>query len=721
MSYSNQRRTSVSVVANGFPVVMRGSTGTQATLMVSNSSPFVDRVLKPIIEHVKSAQTGKQTLFEQKLQECMNQNMRFRDTDLRTLSDVPQVEFLDACDMLGVGEYCIVNQISPLDLRQGTLLELRGLSIALGLLAEQPGILLRLFSDTTTNQYGLNSVWLFHQSRWQEVLVDEALAVIGDETAVELAYCRTMQDELWVPLLEKALAKIHHGYAKLTETDVNQILTELTGASCLTFGLLSSHSLKESFLSWDELQAYFVQGNVIYAQTGSNEGTLTQYGFLPNMCYAIIGVSTMECSPGQKEHLVKIRTIWGEPGWTSGRWSPSDPLWSSHKHRLAASYQPCNDGTYCMSFEDFNQAFQSVTVFFVADNCTSASVQLEKTSDTQRDTVVFDVVQEAEYVLTAEQTYSSGSAARHRSQDVKLFSPLKCYLLGVNGKQSAILETTMTIGEKFTVMRANLLPGRFMLIIDTYWIESTEPAQGVTVSLKSMSSVSPPPISKIGLTYPQACDALLQVMRNLSSRYELLFKNFRTIFPTKMFGVSGPPDLRIGGSIASDSSLGFIVYKFTSNGLTDPAATYCLVLESALQGVELISSHKTETGCLLKFSRDTPVEVLLLNIDPRANLGQTFKATLKLSSMIEGAEATKPSFKRVTEFDLNIPSQLKYPNSEFDMRAFLAQIGFKKKSKPVSSRGAAVKLTGKSSRELHMIAEGREAAKNEPCGDCNLV
>ncbi|MEE4247837.1 MAG: C2 family cysteine protease, partial [Kangiellaceae bacterium] len=79
-------------------------------------------------------------------------------------------------------------------------------------------------------------------------------------------------------------------------------------------------------------------------------------GLVPGHAYTVIALKE-----AFQNKLVNIRNPWGQFEW-DGDWSDNSPLWDE---RMKAAIQPnldSFDGTFWMSFEDFQNYFVNVTV-----------------------------------------------------------------------------------------------------------------------------------------------------------------------------------------------------------------------------------------------------------------------------------------------------------------------------------------------------------------------
>jgi len=91
----------------------------------------------------------------------------------------------------------------------------------------------------------------FKEFKWRYVVIDDNLP----HTYEELLYARcTSEKELWVPLIEKAYAKLFGCYEALETGNIDDAIVDMTGYVCERFQLHDKHDdfshEKESFWSY---------------------------------------------------------------------------------------------------------------------------------------------------------------------------------------------------------------------------------------------------------------------------------------------------------------------------------------------------------------------------------------------------------------------------------------------------------------------------------------
>ena len=80
---------------------------------------------------------------------------------------------------------------------------------ALSIVVEHPHLIKRLFTTPNYSPIGLYRIKICKNGTWREVTIDDLIPCFAKG---EPAYSQSAQKDLWVPLIEKAYAKVHGGY-----------------------------------------------------------------------------------------------------------------------------------------------------------------------------------------------------------------------------------------------------------------------------------------------------------------------------------------------------------------------------------------------------------------------------------------------------------------------------------------------------------------------------
>eukprot|EP00163_Fabomonas_tropica_P007978 TRINITY_DN175_c0_g3_i1.p1 TRINITY_DN175_c0_g3~~TRINITY_DN175_c0_g3_i1.p1 ORF type:complete len:872 (-),score=214.61 TRINITY_DN175_c0_g3_i1:462-3077(-) len=229
---------------------------------------------------------------------------------------------------------------------------------ALSVVATRPDLLEKLIPRYDVDA-GVYECCFFKDGEWKYVTVDDLLPVIGNKIAY--GACRDA-NEIWVPIVEKAYAKLHGNYQILEGGSVAQGLVDLTGGASEKITLaddIVQRAIKSGAL-WKRLKRYdasgFLMGCAFQAAGGPAEAD-TGMGILQNHAYGIMDV--VEAGPDRAK-LLRIRNPWGATEW-KGRWSDGSRQWTK-KIKQELDYEFGDDGTFWICFEDFCKYFSKIYI-----------------------------------------------------------------------------------------------------------------------------------------------------------------------------------------------------------------------------------------------------------------------------------------------------------------------------------------------------------------------
>ena len=250
--------------------------------------------------------------------------------------------------------------VAPDDVLEGKIADCFLLAAA-SVLAAQPALVRALFGGYDP-ALGVAALRLFKDDAWTTVLVDDRVPC-AKGGGPELGRCRDAS-ALWMPLLEKAFAKLYGSYSALVGGHVGETLRTLTGCAVLDYAFdhdVVAPRVKSGAL-FDELRARAAAGRALMGCAISSAAGVearAAHGLLANHAYGLLGLHELDLGKGKRARLVEIRNPWGHLEW-DGRWSAGSPEWNAARRAQVAYEDGGDDGRFFMDWKDFTTHFNRV-------------------------------------------------------------------------------------------------------------------------------------------------------------------------------------------------------------------------------------------------------------------------------------------------------------------------------------------------------------------------
>lgn len=273
------------------------------------------------------------------------------------------------------GNYLLFEDtIDMSDINQGTLGDCYFLS-SVAAMTEFPNLIYQIFKTKSINKYGYYELIFFIDGQWQIVIIDDYLPI--DLQKGTLSFSRTKKSEIWVPLLEKAWAKINGGYTNIISGWMHHCLQAFTGFPSIHYSH-ANYKIEDLYkaISFADRKNCIItsssQKDATEFKDSDNEANAT--GLINSHAYTVIGCNEI-ISKGKKINLLKIRNPWGFKEW-KGDWGDDSELWGVQE-RKQVGFEKKEDGIFFMSMEDYFKYFLVTEICYIAYNSNSKIFRVE--------------------------------------------------------------------------------------------------------------------------------------------------------------------------------------------------------------------------------------------------------------------------------------------------------------------------------------------------------
>ncbi|KAF2027066.1 cysteine proteinase [Setomelanomma holmii] len=218
-----------------------------------------------------------------------------------------------------------------------------------------------IWTAVDDNLYLRNSDFDAYGDRYDPTGIKETRYKTNHQTGSEALYFASCADEneTWLPLLEKAYAKVHGDYDAIAGGISGEAVEDLTGG--VTTKILTDRILSKERL-WRELLEVNKQFLFSASSPGSyGDDSMARRGLALSHAYSVIKAVDAKAQDGTNHRLVLIRNPWGKRAnaamgeWT-GPWSDGSSEWTPYwMEKLDHKFG--DDGLFWMSYDDLLKRF----------------------------------------------------------------------------------------------------------------------------------------------------------------------------------------------------------------------------------------------------------------------------------------------------------------------------------------------------------------------------
>jgi hypothetical protein len=198
----------------------------------------------------------------------------------------------------------------PNDIHQGILPD-NHFASALSALAEKSDLIKRLFKSEKSSAYGVYQVKLCISGEWITVIIDDLFPCIPLSNPL---VSRSPGNELWVLILEKAVAKIYDSYYSLININIADFMLLLTGCPTVYINLeeLVKSEGYENCLK--KIKQFIDKKYITVAISKSididlNNENMSEYDD-EMLTISNFGYTILDIKPKFKDNLIILRKVW---------------------------------------------------------------------------------------------------------------------------------------------------------------------------------------------------------------------------------------------------------------------------------------------------------------------------------------------------------------------------------------------------------------------------
>ena len=217
-----------------------------------------------------------------------------------------------------------------------------------------------MFLSDKVNKEGIYAVKLTKNGSPVTVIIDDHFPCRkdgrGDPTPI---FTMAHGNELWVLIMEKVWAKLHHCYHRIIGGQCHQTFRDVTGAPA--WEIMSKPEEGEDDV-WEKIvegekKDYIMAAGV--SQNSEEEGErLQQFGLVGGHAYGLLACATVRDKRGNLVRIVQLRNPWGSFEW-KGDWGDNSDCWTEEAKRQV-HFSNADDGALWMEFEEFRQFFTRI-------------------------------------------------------------------------------------------------------------------------------------------------------------------------------------------------------------------------------------------------------------------------------------------------------------------------------------------------------------------------
>lgn len=432
-------------------------TGTGMTWMANSGSKSFQQKIEEVSESIEGKGLAKKAR-----EACRNMGIRFRDPVLQLLStteysfsaDVGDLRWASYSDILSGRPELFSTTNSPLKpgiLTGGYLFN------ALSLLCLRPHLVRRLIDCHTTDNHGVYGAWIMKDGRWTEQVVDDWLPMVSmTDSEMAVGCIIGHENEIWPAIVEKAYARAWSGIDQVQLGDTVATLRDITGAAYTIF-----KDLTDVDVIAERLEVALSHRWLLAVATDTDTGM--DIGLLKDELYGVVDVNRIKVSGQATEKmLIQIMDHRKTATW-KGAWSKNTHEWTLQSTSKCVNIEGC----FWVELNDFAKLFSSLAVFMVQPSWLNIALEINQ-QQLNKSICLLEVKTETEISIAIDQIDPRNQSCHYNYS----YSYIRITVARLGDDQIQFIDSKLS-AQKSIFLSDNLVPGRYVVLLQTYWPEST--------------------------------------------------------------------------------------------------------------------------------------------------------------------------------------------------------------------------------------------------------
>lgn len=176
------------------------------------------------------------------------------------------------------------------------------------------------------------------------------------------AFSKSVDNEIWVLILEKAWAKIHGNYQRIEGGNTAEALIALTGAyvDYVFHNQVVNKDILWRMIFTADQHNYVIATAASSSKVGKQSSHMKDAGIIDSHAYSLIAANPI-VDEKRKIRLLKLRNPWGFDEW-KGAWSDHDTKNWTDDLKKKLNFEAKDDGVFYIDFDDYLGYYYTTTI-----------------------------------------------------------------------------------------------------------------------------------------------------------------------------------------------------------------------------------------------------------------------------------------------------------------------------------------------------------------------